>query len=212
MKTLSVFLFFSISFNSFAGLFCENFKCDLSVPPYSDRVASTKIEAREILIESVHTLREIGSNFSNIVESAPKKALEKVLNNHDEASKVFNRPGERIKSCTAQIAGEPKVESDKRTYMSYLVPLKLTCTIEILDKKNNTEMAEALCNRAMQCAATVDNADKLKSYLKLKESLCGKNSDMIMPSGSIDSSGRSNTKENVSTGGSYGSPVETMSK
>jgi hypothetical protein len=212
MKTLSAILFFTISSNSFAGLFCENFECDLSVPTYSDKVASTKIETRDISIKSLHTLKEIQRNLSNIIKTAPEKALEKALDNHDEASKVFNRPGERIKSCTAEIAGSLEVGNMEGTNMAYLVPLKLTCTIEILDKKNNTEMAEALCNRAMQCASTVDNAGKLASYLKLKEGLCGKNSDMIMPTGSIDSSGRPSTKENVNTGGSYGRPAETMSK
>lgn len=220
MKVLGAMLFLALSTDSFAGLFCESFKCDLSVSPYADRVVSTRTESREAKIARPLTSKE---NFATLLESRAKQAKVLILDNNDEAMKVFNQPGVRIKSCTSEFIDESSLfggtyletvkVSESESYTQTVVPLKLTCTLEILDKKSNAEMAEALCQRAMQCAASVDSVDKLASYIKLKDGLCGKNADTITPTLGVDSSGRSSAKENkINDGGSYDNPSQTISK
>ena len=190
MKTLLTLAVSLISFNTFAGLFCddrEQFQCNLDITKweiYSDRVVSSKIESKRFPIDG-DTVEEY--ELKNYEQRNDTKFKDK-YQLKEGLGYVNNPESINVKDCTAKTTVDEK-HIDKSNYADWRVTshVDITCTVEQLQKRTPAELKQILCMRAIGCASQVNDTSKLKSYIKLRNELCGTGAEVATPETSINS-------------------------
>lgn len=211
----------TLSTNSFAGLFCENFKCDLAVNQYSDRVIKTITETKVTTYKK--SVPELNLRHIDLTKSLGPVQIEAEakMNSVEGGAEVFTEPDYVVKSCKSKSINSsysyPLVigginEEDVEKAGEAQVKMEITCVIDIVEKKTSAEMAKSLCQKAAACAADSANTASASTYVALKDGMCGKDSDSIIPLVNVESSPRNNFKESGIDEKNQSPSSRTMSK
>jgi hypothetical protein len=208
MKILSAAVLLLISSNSFAGLFGDSFTCDTDVPfyTYSNRVIGTS--TRSLLHEEIKYLKSEQATHKDLHE-AQQEALKKMdLKKMEEVTSTRDFRVD-TKTCTAKLQDSKILSRDPSlipantlgfslppTYTGKIIAINTTilviCSGDKLDVLSVKEREALKCSKAMEC---VSNANNSKAALKLKDEVCGKNSDSISGEVNTHSGSRSMIKD-----------------
>lgn len=211
MKILSAAVLLLISSNSFAGLFGDSFTCDTDVPyyTYSNRVIGT--ETRSLLHEEIKYFKsEKAEAAQKDIHEAQQEALKQTdLKKMEEVTRTRDFRA-NIKTCTAKLKDSEVYLEDPSlipgsallglnlppTYTGKIISIRtlihVTCSGDTLDLISLKEREALQCSKAMECAA---NANNSKAAVKLKDEMCGKNSDSISGETNTHSGSRSMIKD-----------------
>jgi hypothetical protein len=207
MKIMSSLLVVLIlSSKSYAGLFCGDFKCDLDMSNVS------KVSHRILKQEEAVTLID-GTNFAinshDAIEVAKGQALRNPFYSFTHLfDDQIQRHGEfdyEYRNCYAVVDPSPEVnyrnQGANGSY-EYKVNVRLTCKKITFDKKNKSELSADLCLKVTECASNIKNSNDIKDYIALKDSICGKNADIVSDENRVESRGRgmSKTLQSVDSG------------
>lgn len=182
MKVLMLVTLFTFSTTSFAGLLCDDFKCDISVDQYSSRASKTITETRKKTI-TTRIRKELDGDYSRsdverYLVPSDQAAIAK-MSDVKAAASLFDDPSYKLKSCEAKrVHSEFKFDkpTDNHNVKIYTatIELSVTCKIDVQEKKNESEMKEAQCQKVIACAAGIASTDSLASFMKLRDRVCGK--------------------------------------